>query len=232
MLGPGCNMGQTVTVTSTQVTLMVASSSTINPCTVTFVALQVQPAIGAGLASNHITKTGTSGAPGGGTSYGLLTKVADAPKNLTFTTQPSATNTAGTAFATAPVVSVKDQFGNNVSKASVTLSIAPGTGPAGACLTCPTNPVVATSLGAATFTVLQDRHGGLVQASCLIRRWERRQRHGHGDRGPRTTRYYRVSFAGAADLCAATSPVARVVVRALVFLRPAGCTSSTGARSA
>ena len=112
----------------------------------------MQPAAGKGLASNHITKTGTSGAPGGGFSYGLLTKVAGAPKNLTWTTQPSASNTAGTAFATAPVVTVKDQFDNNVSKASVTLSITPGTGPAGATLTCPTNPVIANSIGAATFT--------------------------------------------------------------------------------
>ena len=112
----------------------------------------MQPAIGKGLASNHITKTGTSAAPGGGISYGLLTKVAGAPKNLTYTVQPSATNTAGTAFATAPVLTVKDQFDNSVSKASVTLSITPGTGPGGATLTCPTNPVIANSVGAATFT--------------------------------------------------------------------------------
>ena len=151
MLGPGCNMGQAVTITSTQATLTVGSSSTINPCSLTFI-LKVQPATGKGLASNHITKTGTSPAPGGGTSYGLLTIIAGAPAQLAYTVQPSATTTAGTAFATAPVLNVKDQFGNNVSKASVTLSITPGTGPAGATLTCPTNPSIANSVGAATFT--------------------------------------------------------------------------------
>jgi hypothetical protein len=151
MLSPGCNMGETLSITSTQATLTVGSPSTINPCSLTFI-LKVQPATGKGLASNHITKTGTSGAPGGGTSYGLLTIVAGAPKSLAYTLQPSATNTAGTPFATAPVVRVKDQFDNNVSKAPVTLSITPGTGPAGATLTCPINPVIANSVGAATFT--------------------------------------------------------------------------------
>jgi hypothetical protein len=144
-------MGQTLNITSTQATLTVHSRSTINPCSLTFI-LKVQPATGKGLASNHITKTGTSPAPGGGTSYGLLTIVAGAPKTLAYTVQPSASTTAGTAFATAPVLAVKDQFGNSVSKASVALSITPGTGPAGATLTCPTNPVIANSVGAATFT--------------------------------------------------------------------------------
>ena len=43
---------------------------------------------------------------------------------------------------------------------------------------------------------------------------------------PSDNRYYRAVFAGAADLGAATSPVVRVVVRALIFLRPTGCTNS------
>jgi hypothetical protein len=140
---PGCSMAWAVSVTATQVTLTVLIASTITPCNLTFVALQVQPAIGKGLASNHITKTGASPAPGGGTSYGLLTKVAGAPKELAYTAQPSASNAAGTAFTTAPVLTVKDQFGNSVSKAPVALSITPGTGPAGATLTCTSNPVIA-----------------------------------------------------------------------------------------
>jgi hypothetical protein len=44
---------------------------------------------------------------------------------------------------------------------------------------------------------------------------------------PSDNRYYRAVFAGAADLGAATSPVVRVVVRALIFLRPTGCTNSS-----
>ena len=43
---------------------------------------------------------------------------------------------------------------------------------------------------------------------------------------PSDNRYYRASFAGAADLGAATSPIIRIVVRSLVFLRPTGCPSS------
>ncbi len=43
---------------------------------------------------------------------------------------------------------------------------------------------------------------------------------------PSDNRYYRVTFAGASDLGAATSSTVRVVVRALIFIRPTGCTSS------
>jgi hypothetical protein len=43
---------------------------------------------------------------------------------------------------------------------------------------------------------------------------------------PSDNRYYRVSFAGAGDLGAGTSPIVRVVVRSLIFIRPTGCTSS------
>ncbi len=47
---------------------------------------------------------------------------------------------------------------------------------------------------------------------------------------PSDNRYYRVTFAGAGDLGPATSPTIRVVVRALVFLRPTSCTSSSPCR--
>jgi hypothetical protein len=47
---------------------------------------------------------------------------------------------------------------------------------------------------------------------------------------PSDNRYYRVTFSGGADLGAATSPTVRVVVRALGFLRPAGCTSTSPCR--
>jgi hypothetical protein len=47
---------------------------------------------------------------------------------------------------------------------------------------------------------------------------------------PSDNRFYRVSFAGAADLGPGTSSQVRVVVRALVFIRPTGCTSSSPCR--
>ena len=47
---------------------------------------------------------------------------------------------------------------------------------------------------------------------------------------PSDNRYYRVTFAGAADLGAGMSGEVRVVVRALVFIRPTGCTSTSPCR--
>src|SRR4030043_46242 len=61
--------------------------------------------------------------------------VAGVAAKLAFTTQPSASNTAGVAFDTQPVVTVQDAFGNKVtSTAAVTLSITPGTGTSSAVL--------------------------------------------------------------------------------------------------
>jgi signal peptidase I len=80
------------------------------------------------------------------TSFTISTGPAD---NLDFTTSPSGSS-SGVAFATQPVVSVRDAGGNTVtsSTASVTLSITPPTG--GASLTCTANPKSAAS-GVAAF---------------------------------------------------------------------------------
>jgi hypothetical protein len=73
---------------------------------------------------------------------------------LAFFTQPSG-GAPNTAFATQPRVEVQDAGGNRRtsgggSAAPITLSIVPGTGTAGAALTCTTNPLAA-SAGLATF---------------------------------------------------------------------------------
>jgi len=73
---------------------------------------------------------------------------------LAFFTQPSG-GAPNTAFATQPRVEVQDAGGNRRtsgggSGASITLAIVPGTGTAGAALTCTTNPLAA-SAGLATF---------------------------------------------------------------------------------
>ncbi len=92
------------------------------------------------------------------TSVGVLnatstpfTVSAGSPTHVQFTTQPVPAS-AGTAFTTQPIVKVLDAAGNVVtgSYALVTLSLTPGTGPAGASLTC-TSPTVAASNGVATF---------------------------------------------------------------------------------
>jgi hypothetical protein len=71
---------------------------------------------------------------------------------LGFTQQPGG-GSANSAWSTQPKVAIQDAYGNTVTTASanVTLAITPGTGTAGAVLTCTANPK-ATSSGVATFT--------------------------------------------------------------------------------
>lgn len=102
---------------------------------------------------------GTAGSYTVTASSGTLTAAASAAfpitfgtaAKLAFTTQPAGA-TGGTAFATQPVVAVQDQYGNTVTSDSsqVALAIKAGTGPAGASLSCATNPLAASS-GVASF---------------------------------------------------------------------------------
>jgi hypothetical protein len=149
--GAGCDLAGTLNVTATQATFTVTHASTVAGCILTFVGLQVQPTAGAGVTSANITKTGTSAAPGGATNYGTLTKVAGAVTEVIYLTQPSANNNGGTAFGTQPRILARDQFGNNVANAPVTLAITTGTGAAGAVLACTTNPLNTDAIGSAQF---------------------------------------------------------------------------------
>ena len=75
----------------------------------------------------------------------------DVPDQLVFTTQPSTSTSAGVAFATQPVVAVRAGASNtavNDSTTAVTLSLSGG--PAGAVLTCTTNPLT-DAAGVAAF---------------------------------------------------------------------------------
>jgi len=139
----------TLVVTATTATHTVTTASS-SACILTFVGLQVQPTAGTPLATGNITKTGTSLAPGAG--YGTLTEVAGAVAQLVVTTQPSANSNGGTAFATQPQITAIDQFTNFVVGAPVALAITPGTGAAGAALTCTTNPQPTNGAGRAIFT--------------------------------------------------------------------------------
>lgn len=79
----------------------------------------------------------------------VVTVNPGAASALGFTTAPGG-GTGGTAWATQPIVAVRDAYGNTVSSsASITLTI--GTNPGGGTLTCTTNPRAA-SAGVATFT--------------------------------------------------------------------------------
>jgi len=80
-----------------------------------------------------------------------ITVTAAAASQVAITTQPSATALSGAAFATQPVVRLRDAAGNNVSQSGVTItaSIASGTGTLGGTATATTN-----TSGTATFTNL------------------------------------------------------------------------------
>ena len=81
------------------------------------------------------------------TSSPAFTVSAGPPAQLVFTTAPSGSNTAGTAFSTQPAVTVEDAEGNLVPNSSVTLSIT-----SGATLTCTSNTVTTNSSGVAAFS--------------------------------------------------------------------------------
>ncbi|MFH5831260.1 invasin domain 3-containing protein [Halalkalibaculum sp. DA3122] len=104
-------------------------------------------------SSTLVGSAGISASAGGlaSNSSGTISVVADEPSTLEIQTQPSATNTAGTAFDTQPVLLIKDQYGNTVSSdnfTSVTASRSSGTG------TLRGTTTQAASGGTVTFTDL------------------------------------------------------------------------------
>ncbi len=89
------------------------------------------------------TSTGLTGA-----TSGTFNVTVGAAAQVAFTVEPSG-GTGGVVWTTQPKVAVQDAYGNaTTSTASVTLSIASGTG--GAVLACTTNPLAAVA-GVATF---------------------------------------------------------------------------------
>ncbi|TRZ52543.1 hypothetical protein D4S03_03270 [bacterium] len=101
-----------VTPTATTLSFYVNGLSTSGVGSLTFNEMQVRPT-GTTPTSDNITLTaGLIDGVDGSTNFGTLTTVAGAVNKVEFTTQPSATATAGVAFATQPVVTGQDQFGN------------------------------------------------------------------------------------------------------------------------
>ena len=145
----------TATVASGTITITVsgrdASGSTRS--SITWAGIQVRPTAGTFPSPNPgtITESGTATISGitGSTSFGSLTEVAGAANKLAFTTTP-ASCTGGAACATQPVVTVEDQFGNTVTAATNSITLAIGTNPSGGTLSVTTNPLAASS-GVATF---------------------------------------------------------------------------------
>ena len=79
---------------------------------------------------------------------------AGAASKLVFTTQPSGTTTAGTAWGQQPVVTIQDASGNTVTGETSTVSLALTT-PGGATLTCTGGNGKAATAGVATFAGCQ-----------------------------------------------------------------------------
>src|SRR5262249_62275886 len=103
-------------------------------CKLIWQKARVRPAAGTPLASGTLSRSGTAsvtGLPAGG-NLGLLREVPGAANRLAIQTQPSATATAGVAFAQQPVLRLQDQFGNfctNNSNAVISAPRGPGARP-------------------------------------------------------------------------------------------------------
>lgn len=123
-------------------TTTVAASSGV----ATFGALSIDK------AGTGYTLRATDGSLAAATSAGFNITVGPANK-LAFTTQPSGATSAGATgiFPTQPAVTVQDAGGNTVTSYVTPVTLALGTNPTGAALTCAANPVVPVS-GVAGFT--------------------------------------------------------------------------------
>jgi hypothetical protein len=97
--------------------------------------------------SRTVTATDTAQPTVSGTA--TVTVSAAAATSVVLSTQPGG-GTGGLAWATQPVATVRDTYGNTVTSSSAAVTLAIGTNPAGGTLTCTTNPRTAVA-GVATF---------------------------------------------------------------------------------
>lgn len=145
----------TATVTATTISWNITSKS--NGQTLdqfTWLGIQVRPTAGTPLASANLIPSGTSSIGTYAASAGTLTEVAGAAKKLVFVQQPSSVVAScaalSTSIAPAPTVQIQDQFGNNSTTATNSITMAIGANPSGGTLSG-TNPVSAVA-GLATFS--------------------------------------------------------------------------------
>jgi hypothetical protein len=145
--------GNTVTTSTASITLTIttpagaALTCAANPASAV-AGVDAFTGCSISLKTGTYTLTAASSGLTNAVSTSFTITVGSATK-LAFTTSPSATTTHNVAFAAQPVVTVQDAGGNTVptSTASITLTI---TTPAGATLTCTTNPKAAVA-GVDTF---------------------------------------------------------------------------------
>jgi hypothetical protein len=124
--------GSVTSVTTTQIVYTVTAASA-NPSQLTWQNVRVRPTAGTPLASGNLSRSGTASVVGlpAGARLGVLREVPGAASTLAIQTQPSATATAGVAFAQQPLIRLQDQFGNlctNNSSTVVSAARAAGSG--------------------------------------------------------------------------------------------------------
>lgn len=146
------------TLTSTTITTTISGTATTGTdrCRLTFSGIQVRPTAG---GVPNVGSLNFSGAFSG--AAGTLTMIPGAPV-LTFTTQPGSPATAGVAFPQQPIVTSKDRFDNPRAGDSIALTIRPGTGTAGAVVTC--------TPSAGSNAILTDASGVAAFSGCWIDR--------------------------------------------------------------
>ena len=169
--------GSTIATTRTASTITVTITASTQGQTrnsLTWQDVRVRPSAGAPLASGNITKSGTlsiSGVTNDVTNLGTLTEVPGAKNKLAFTTQPSATASINTDFATKPVIAVQDQFGNTVTSdntstvtrtAVLSTQVCGGTAGTGTLTSTPADNAAVTA-GVLTYTAMQYSVGEAIR---------------------------------------------------------------------
>jgi hypothetical protein len=152
--------GNTVPTAVDPVSLAIAAGTGAGGATLTCTGGLSRPAV-AGIATfsgcaidraSATTKLAATAAGLTGITSSALPVVAGPASAVSFSAQPAG-GTGGAAMTPQPVAKIVDAFGNVVSSsAAVTLAIVPGTGTAGAILSCTGGLAKAASAGTATFS--------------------------------------------------------------------------------
>ena len=143
------SFGNTVTTSSASVALAVTTGpGSLTSCSesttsgiATFSGCKITTT-----GSNYVVTATSSGLASTSSTPAFVITPAAATK-LVMTTQPSSSTVAGVAFATQPVVTIEDAFGNTVTTSSAAVGLAVTTGP-GALMNCSE----VTTTGVATFS--------------------------------------------------------------------------------
>ena len=111
-------------VTATEITFTVTSSSSIVTDTLTWQNIRMRALVGSPLGSGIVTNSGTAvlaAVTNGVTSFANVQTVGGAAAQLVIQTQPSTNAAVGVPFAQQPVILVEDQFGNLASSDNSTV---------------------------------------------------------------------------------------------------------------